>query len=138
AFDLLSSFTVLSLAQEVAAERVSGATGHDDPRVSARARNLVLTEDFAVRQRLTKYLRGRLEAYDDTELAALIATKRLGDYTTSLEERNVLSMDAPATYGWILHHRARNAAVLDGATVNAMLVDGAMPDLVRFAKETLA
>ncbi|NMD55508.1 MULTISPECIES: glutamate synthase-related protein [Tsukamurella] len=138
AFDLLSSFTVLSLAQEVAAERVSGATGHDDPRVSARARNLVLTEDFAVRQRLTKYLRGRLEAYDDAELAALIATKRLGDYTTSLEERNVLSMDAPATYGWILHHRARNAAVLDGATVNAMLVDGAMPDLVRFAKETLA
>ncbi|RDH11444.1 glutamate synthase-related protein [Tsukamurella pulmonis] len=138
AFSLLSSFTVLSLAQEVAAERVAGATGHDDPRVSARARNLVLTEDFAVRQRLTKYLRGRLDTFEDAELAALIATKRLGDYTTSLEERNVLSMDAPGTYGWILHHRARNAAVLDDAAIDAMLVEGAMPDLVRFAKETLA
>ena len=30
------------------------------------------------------------------------------------------------------------AAALDGAAVNAMLVEGAMPDLVRFAKETLA
>ncbi|WP_336671630.1 glutamate synthase-related protein [Tsukamurella sp. USMM236] len=138
AFSLLSSFTVLSLAQEVAAERVPGATGHDDPRVSARARNLVLTEDFAVRQRITKYLRARLDTFEDAELAALIATKRLGDYTTSLEERNVLSMDAPGTYGWILYHRARNAAALDGAAVNAMLVEGAMPDLVRFAKETLA
>ncbi len=138
AFSLLSSFTVLSLAQEVAAEREPNATGHDDPRVAARARNLVLTEDFAVRQRLTKYLRARLEGYEDAELAALIATKRLGDYTTSLEDRNVLRMDAPSTYGWILHHRARNAAVLDGAVVNAMLVESAMPDLVRFAKETLA
>ena len=109
AFAVLSSYTVLAIAQEIALERVPGTTGPGDPRITAAARKLVLTEDFAVRQKLVRYVRGRLDRFDDAELAAQIATKRLADYEQSLERRNVRGMDAPGTYGWILHQQRKNA-----------------------------
>ncbi|MDF0530613.1 glutamate synthase-related protein [Tsukamurella sp. 8F] len=138
AFALLSSFTVLALSREVAAERVPGAIGPNDPRLIGIAQNLLLTEDFAVRARLLKYLRPQLERYDDRELAAQIAAKRLEDYTTSLTERNVLGIDAPGTYGWILHQRTKNASVLDHRAMDSMLVDAAVKDMARFVKAVSA
>ena len=102
--------------------RVPGTTGPGDPRITAAARKLVLTEDFAVRQKLVRYVRGRLERFVDAELAAQIATKRLGDYQQSLERRNVRGMDAPGTYGWILHQQRANAGRLDRSQFDELLV----------------
>lgn len=85
----------------------------DDPRIDDGVRKLILTEDFFVMQRVVKYVREALESLEDAELAALIAAKRLGDYKASLERRNVRSIDAPATYGWILYQNRKNAAVLN-------------------------
>lgn len=128
-FSLLSSYTVLGAAQDLALERVPGATGADDPRVAEAVRNLVLTEDFFVRQRVVKYLRGTLERFDDDELATLIAVKRLGDFKRALRQRNNLSMDAPGAYGWIIHQTTKNAGRVRAARFDELLATAALADI---------
>ncbi|MFJ8336303.1 glutamate synthase-related protein [Streptomyces sp. NPDC094437] len=128
-FSLLSSYTVLGAAQDLALERVPGASGPDDPRVAAAVRNLVLTEDFFVKQRVVKYLRGTLERFGDDELATLIAMKRLDDYKRALRQRNNLSVDAPGTYGWIIHQTTKNAGRARAARFDELLAGAALDDL---------
>ncbi|MGW2288265.1 glutamate synthase-related protein [Streptomyces phaeochromogenes] len=128
-FSLLSSYTVLGVAQDLAVQRVPGATGPDDPRVSEAVRNLVLTEDFFVKQRVVKYLRGTLERFDDGELATLIASKRLDDYKRALKQRNNLSVDAPGTYGWIVHQTTKNAGRVRAARFDELLATAALDDI---------
>ena len=67
-----------------------------------------MTEDFELMSRLAKHARLALAGYDDDELAALIADKRLGDFRTALARRIVRSMDSPGTYGWILDQSRKN------------------------------
>ncbi|MFE7273679.1 glutamate synthase-related protein [Streptomyces sp. NPDC057623] len=128
-FSLLSSYTVLGVAQDLALQRVPGASGPDDPRVAEAVRNLVLTEDFFVKQRVVKYLRGTLERFADDELATLIAVKRLDDYKRALKQRNNLSVDAPGTYGWIVHQNAKNAGRVRAARFDELLATAALDDL---------
>ena len=106
-FALLNNYTVLSLAQNVAMLRLPGASP-EDPRVADATRKLLLTEDYAVVTRLQRYAREAVDGYSDPDLATLISVKRVGDYKEALARRNVLSVDAPGTYGWILHLDARN------------------------------
>ncbi|MFI2209215.1 glutamate synthase-related protein [Streptomyces sp. NPDC020141] len=128
-FSLLSSYTVLGVAQELALKRVPGATGLDDPRIAEAVRNLVLTEDFLVKQRVVKYLRGALDRFDDDELATLIAIKRLDDYKHALRQRNNLSVDAPGTYGWIVHQNTKNAGRVRAARFDELLATAALTDI---------
>lgn len=128
-FSLLSSYTVLGVAQDLALQRVPVATGPDDPRVAEAVRNLVLTEDFFVKQRVVKYLRGTLERFDDGELATLIASKRLDDYKRALRQRNNLSVDAPGTYGWIVHQTTKNADRVRAARFDELLATAALDDI---------
>ncbi|MGX9888773.1 glutamate synthase-related protein [Streptomyces sp. NPDC002276] len=128
-FSLLSSYTVLAVAQDLALRRVPGATGADDPRVAEAVRNLVLTEDFFVKQRVVKYLRGTLERFHDEELATLIASKRLDDYKRALRQRNNLSVDAPGTYGWIVHQHTKNAGLVRAARFDELLATAALDDI---------
>ncbi len=125
-FGLLSSYTVFSIAHQIAQQR-----GH------AAARTLILTEDFSVMQKVMKYLRDRLDPLTDAELATLISARRLTDYTRSLELRNVRGMDAPGTYGWILHQRARNEDRTDRARFDRLLAEAALDDLAADAVRTL-
>ncbi|MFT4184183.1 MAG: glutamate synthase-related protein [Rhizobium sp.] len=107
-FALLNNYTVLSMAQSLAMVRVAGAHGPSDPAVEKAVRNLLLTEDFALMQKLSRYARDAIADYDDVALAVMVAAKRLGDYREALKGRNTLSMDSPGTYGWILHQTAKN------------------------------
>ncbi|MEU5398292.1 glutamate synthase-related protein [Streptomyces sp. NPDC005963] len=132
-FSLLSSYTVLGVAQDLALKRVPGASGPDDPRVAEAVRNLVLTEDFFVKQRVVKYLRGTLERFDDDELATLIAIKRLDDYKHALRQRNNLSVDAPGTHGWIMHQNAKNAGRVRAARFDELLATAALADIAEMA-----
>ncbi len=125
-FGLLSSYTVFSIANQIAQQR-----GH------TTARTLILTEDFFVMQKVMKYLRDRLDPLTDAELATLISSRRLTDYTRSLELRNVRGMDAPGTYGWILHQRARNEARTDRARFDRLLAEAALNDLAADAVRSL-
>ncbi|ROP61122.1 glutamate synthase-related protein [Curtobacterium sp. ZW137] len=128
-FSLLSSYTVLGVAQDLALERVPGATSPNDPRVAEAVKNLVLTEDFFVKQRVVKYLRGTLERFTDDELATLIAIKRLDDYKRALTQRNNRSMDAPGTTGWIMHQNAKNDGRVRAARFDELLATAALEDI---------
>ncbi|MEN0088336.1 MAG: glutamate synthase-related protein, partial [Pseudomonadota bacterium] len=99
-FALLNSYTVLAMAQRLAADRLK--TESRTPEAQAAARKLLLTEDFALMMALTKYAREALATYTDAELATLIANKRLGDYKEALSLRNTVSVHAGGTYGWII------------------------------------
>ncbi|HNP57461.1 MAG TPA: glutamate synthase-related protein [Gordonia sp. (in: high G+C Gram-positive bacteria)] len=119
AFRLLGALTVFELAREVAAvalKRARHGTGlpTGDRALTRAARNLVLTEDFHLVARVARYARDILADYSAEALAALIGAKRVADYKAALELRNVASMDAPATYGWLLYQDARNRDLLGG------------------------
>ncbi|WP_420368664.1 glutamate synthase-related protein [Curtobacterium sp. L1-20] len=137
-FSLLSSYTVLGVAQDLALERVPGAAGPNDPRVTEAVRNLVLTEDFFVKQRVVKYLRGTLERFADDELSTLIAIKRLDDHKRALTQRNNRSMDAPGTTGWIMHQNAKNTGRVRAARFDELLATAALEDIARRAPEVPA
>ncbi|KTR04139.1 GltA [Curtobacterium luteum] len=127
-FSLLSSYTVLGVAQDVAQERVPGA-GTSDPRVTEAVRNLILTEDFQVKQRVVKYLRGTFDRFADDELATLIAVKRLDDSKRALAQRNNRSTDMPGTTGWIMHQNAKNAGRVRAARFDELLANAALEDI---------
>ena len=101
------------------------------------ARNLILTEDFGLMMALSKHAKASIEGYDDAGLAALVANKRLNDFKRALSLRNILSMDSPGTYGWILHQSAKNRAALgEIPSFDALFAENAMPDvLARTAAE---
>ncbi len=126
-FQLLNNWTVLEAAQELARSRLK-ATSANEPAVRKAARNLILTEDFALMARLLRHAREAIAGYSDPELAVLISNKRIGDYKEALALRNILSMDSPGTYGWILRHDRRNREAI-----------GPMPSFEElFARESLA
>lgn len=130
-YALLNQYTVLHYAHEVALLRVPGASTHDDPAVHKAARNLVLTEDFALVQRLSSYAKDVLAGYEDDQLAALIGTKRVDDYKHALTARNVRSTDSPATYGWIIYQDAKNRAKLGSLpSFDELFAARSVPDLV--------
>ena len=132
-FALLNNYTVLSLAQNVAMLRLPGLTPQD-PRVAEATRKLLLTEDYAVVTRIQRYAREAVDDYSDPDLAALISVKRVGDYKEALARRNVLSVDAPGTTGWILHMDARNREALGRIPgFEELFAARAVPDVAEMA-----
>ncbi|MGV9824589.1 glutamate synthase-related protein [Gordonia sp. NPDC003429] len=133
-FRLLGAFTVYELAREVAASRFGRSTsartpgtGPDERGIARAAKNLILTEDADLIARVARFVRDILDGYDHDQIAALISAKRVDDYKQALTRRNVLSVDAPATYGWILHRDRHNRDAL-----------GALPDFDElFASQTV-
>ena len=61
---------------------------------------------------LAKHAKKALNVYNDLEIAALVANKRLKDFKKALSLRNIISMDSPGTYSWILHQNKKNKEVL--------------------------
>ncbi len=132
---LLNNYTVLAMAQELALARLPSGTDPFAPVVLEGVRKLVMTEDFALMQKLLRHAREALQSYSDDEIAALVADKRLGDYRAALSQRNVLAMDSPGTYGWILRQAARNRDIL-GRIPNfeELFARAALPDLVALSR----
>ncbi|WP_106743447.1 glutamate synthase-related protein [Yoonia maritima] len=127
-FRLLASYIVLEQAQVIATKRVGGA---DRIARDKAARNLILTEDFGVMSALAKYAKKSVEDYDDAGLAALVANKRLSDFKRALSMRNILSMDSPGTYAWIMHQSAKNRAALGHIpSFDELFAENALPDLL--------
>ena len=77
------------------------------------ARNLILTEDFALMSQLLRHARSAIETYSYPDLAVMVSSKRLTDFKRALSLRNVLSMDSPDTYGWILYQMRKNNHAID-------------------------
>ena len=134
-YRLLNSYTVLEMAQNLAAKRL-GADADQMARNKA-ARNLVLTEDFSLMSGLAKHARKAVDGYDDAGLAALVANKRLMDFKRTLSLRNCVSMDSPGTYSWIIHQDAKNRTALgEIPSFDKLFASNALPDVAaRIAAE---
>ena len=127
-YRLLNSYTVLEQAQKLASKRVDIS---DRKEKDKAARMLILAEDFALMSALAKHARKALDAYDEDGLAVLVSNKRLNDFKRALSLRNVLSMDSPGTYGWILHQDRKNRAALGQIpSFDALFCQNALPDLI--------
>ncbi|MGU3494970.1 glutamate synthase-related protein [Xanthobacteraceae bacterium A53D] len=132
---LLNNYTVLALAQQLALSRLPGVSDPDAPAVHSGVRKLIMTEDFALMQKIFRHAQEALQGYSDEEIAALVADKRLTDYKTALSQRNVLSMDGPGTYGWILLQSARNRDILGRVpSYEELFANAAMPNLIALAR----
>lgn len=130
-FALLNTYTVLNLAQRLALSRLPGVTDAADERVGKTVRNLVLTEDFFLIQKLQRYAREAIDSFSDEDLAVFIADKRISDYKEALAQRNVLSMDSPGTYGWILYQNAKNVDLIGRLpSFEELFAAQAVPDMV--------
>jgi glutamate synthase (NADPH/NADH) large chain len=127
-FRLLNSYTVLEQAQVLARKRL-GKTA-DQGALDKAARNLVLTEDFALMAALAKHARTAIGDYDQAGLAVLVSNKRLSDFKRALSMRNILSMDSPGTYAWILHLDRKNRTALGAIpSFDELFATVALPDL---------
>ncbi|MDA8682380.1 glutamate synthase-related protein [Porticoccaceae bacterium] len=111
-YELLNTYSVLDAAQKLALKKFSADTPLDAPEMIKATRNLILTEDFSLMNGLLRHARQAVSGYSASELAALIANKRLNDFKQALNLRNILSMDSLATYGWILLQQRKNKAAL--------------------------
>ena len=104
-FQLVNSWTVLDIAQQITGQRKLSANKTELERIT---RNLIMTEDFELQTRLTKHAKAALSGYSDLQLASLVAYKRMTDFKEALTRRTVRSMDSFSTYGWILCQDAKN------------------------------
>ncbi|MEM6415628.1 MAG: glutamate synthase-related protein [Pseudomonadota bacterium] len=109
-YRLVSCWTVLEASQSIALKRTGKPVDH--PETVKAARNLVLTEDFALMAALAKHARAAIEGYDSSDLAALVAHKRIEDFKQALTLRNVRSSDILGTYGWIILQTQKNTETL--------------------------
>ncbi|MEM6498991.1 MAG: glutamate synthase large subunit, partial [Pseudomonadota bacterium] len=127
-YRLINSYTVIETAQMLAQKRGIAA---DKLSRDKAVRNLILTEDFGLTAALTKHARAAVADYDDPSLAALVANKRLDDFKRALNLRNILSMDSPGTYSWILHQSAKNRAALGTIpSFDELFAKNALPEVV--------
>ena len=68
---------------------------------------------------------------NDRELSVLISDKRINDFKNALKLRNVLSVDSPGTYGWILHQQRRNQEIISNMpTYEELFFNESMPGFV--------
>ncbi|MCV6598304.1 MAG: glutamate synthase large subunit, partial [Mangrovicoccus sp.] len=128
-FRLLGSYLVLDMAQVLAGKKLGKSA--DLAQRDKIARNLILTEDFGLMTALAKHAKTAVSDYDDPGLATLVAHKRLRDFKRALSLRNILSMDSPGTYSWILHQDAKNRDRLGIIpSFDALFAQTALPDVV--------
>jgi glutamate synthase (NADPH/NADH) large chain len=86
---------------------------------------------------LAKHARSAIADYDDAGLATLVANKRLSDFKRSLSLRNILSMDSPGTYGWILFQSRKNREQLGHIpSFEELFAKNALPDIAAMAERS--
>ena len=113
-YTLINNYAVVHMAQHVVTSRYPRGTDVDETMLNAGVRKLVLTEDFALKQKLAAFARKALDHYDDHQLAVMVSDKRMKDYKTALSNRNVRLMDSIGTYGWIMLQDRINREAMGG------------------------
>jgi glutamate synthase (NADPH/NADH) large chain len=118
AFNLINSFAVFDKAQAVAAEMLK--TAPESQRTSAHiekaAKKLILERPRKLQDALVKTTREAYSSYNDDEIAALLANKRLDDYKTALINRSVQSINSMGSTVWIIEQSHANRAALANIT----------------------
>ncbi len=84
-----------------------------DLQVDDYAKNLIVTLDRKLHDNLVKDAKEVINEYSDEELANLLADKRITDYKTSLQLREVSDTQAYGTTVWIMSRSKINVAALE-------------------------
>ncbi|MCK5356683.1 MAG: glutamate synthase large subunit, partial [Methyloprofundus sp.] len=117
AFKMINSFAVLNKATQIAATQVQSAE-----QTEVVAQRLITTKARKLQDVLVKETREAYANYDDAQLAALLANKRLNDYKQALMMRDVQNIYSIGSTNWIIEQTEVNAqALLDIPTVDEYL-----------------
>ncbi len=118
AFDLINSFAVFDKAQTVAIEMLKTAPESERTSVDIEkaAKKLILERPRKLQDALVKTTREAYSSYNDDEIAALLANKRLNDYKTALIGRSVQSINSMGSTVWIIEQSHANRAALANIT----------------------
>ncbi|NJA05079.1 glutamate synthase large subunit [Methylococcaceae bacterium WWC4] len=110
---LINSYAVIDKAQQIARDQLQKAGQTATPaQVDQQARKLVMERPRKLQDALIKNIREAYSQYDDGQLAALMAAKRLNDYKTTLMLRDVQSIYSIGSTAWIIEQDRVNRAAL--------------------------
>lgn len=112
---LINSYAVIDKAQQIARDQLNKA-GHvlSDALIDKYAYKLVMERPRKLQDALIKNIREAYSQYDDGQLAALMAEKRLNDYKNTLVLRDVQSIYSIGSTAWIIEQERFNRQALAG------------------------
>jgi len=110
---LINSYAVIDKAQQIAKDQLlrAGQTA-TQASIDRHAHKLVMERPRKLQDALVKNIREAYSQYDDAQLAALMAAKRLQDYKTTLMLRDVQSIYSIGSTAWIIEQDQINRAAL--------------------------
>ena len=112
---LINSFAVIDKSQQIAKDQLNKAgETPTQARIDQQAYKLLMERPRKLQDALVKNIREAYSQYDDAQLAALMAAKRLQDYKTTLKLRDVQSIYSIGSTAWILEQDQVNRLALTG------------------------
>ncbi|WKJ92313.1 glutamate synthase-related protein [Methylomonas montana] len=112
---LINSYAVIDRAQQIARDQLNKAGQVlSDALIDKYAYKLVMERPRKLQDALIKNIREAYSQYDDGQLAALMAEKRLNDYKTTLMLRDVQSIYSIGSTAWIIEQDRFNRQALAG------------------------
>jgi len=115
-FKLINSFAVLDKAQHVAGEMLKHLpeSQRSPMAIEQAARKVITGRPRKLQEVLVKATREAYSNYNDGQLAALLASKRLNDYKTALINRAVQSIYSIGSTAWIIEQDRLNKQAVAG------------------------
>jgi glutamate synthase (NADPH/NADH) large chain len=112
---LINSYAVIDKAQQIAKDQLTKAgQSLSQALIDKQAYKLVMERPRKLQDALVKNIREAYSQYDDSQLAALMAAKRLQDYKTTLMLRDVQSIYSIGSTAWIIEQDHINRQALAG------------------------
>lgn len=112
---LINSYAVIDKSQQIARDQLNKAGQVlSEALINKHAYKLVMERPRKLQDALIKNIREAYSQYDDAQLAALMAEKRLNDYKTTLMLRDVQSIYSIGSTAWIIEQDNVNRQALAG------------------------
>jgi len=117
-FQLINSFSVLYKAEQLVSEQIKKLpeAAQTPAVIHQQIRKMVLERPRKLQDALVKNTREAYSAYNDEQLAFLLAQKRLTDYKTALMNRDVQSIYSIGSTAWIMAQDKINRQALKNLT----------------------
>ncbi|WP_150047022.1 MULTISPECIES: glutamate synthase-related protein [Methylomonas] len=110
---LINSYAVIDKAQQIAKDQLDKSGLPVTPAlIDKHAYKLITERPRKLQDALIKNIREAYSQYDDKQLAALMAQKRLTDYKTTLMLRDVQSIYSIGSTAWIIQQNRINRTAL--------------------------
>ncbi|MCK5828788.1 MAG: glutamate synthase large subunit [Methylococcales bacterium] len=115
-FKLINSLSVIQKNLACAKDllKKSGQTNITEEQIGQQAEKMITQRPRKLQDALVKTIREAYSNYNDEQLAALLADKRLSDYKTALIQRDVQSIYSIGSTAWIIRQHHVNEMALAG------------------------